>query len=108
MANPHRGEVSFTVDGKSYTIRLGRNAMAEAEAVVGRPFPAIVQSLGSSPEVGVLRAVLWAGLHRHHPELDLLAVGDLMDEAGDEAVTAAIAEALRLAFPQPDDTARPQ
>ncbi|MDB5540524.1 MAG: hypothetical protein JWQ89_2251 [Devosia sp.] len=108
MANPIRGEVDITVGGKTYTIKLGRNALASVEGLLGRGFPEIAQSLTSDPQIVVMRAILWAGLQRYHPELDLMQVGDLMDEAGDDLIGEKIGEALRITFPQADTTARPQ
>lgn len=100
MANPERGEVDLVVGDTTYVIKLGRNALASVEGLLGRGFPEIAATLTSDPQIGVMRAILWAGLQRYHPGLDLLQVGDLMDEAGnDELIGAKIGEALKLAFP---------
>lgn len=108
MANPERGEVALVVGDRTYTIKLGRNALASVEGLLGRGFPEIAASLTTDPQIGVMRAILWAGLQRFHPEIDLMAVGDLMDDAGDDVIGEKIGEALKLAFPDAKASVRPQ
>jgi hypothetical protein len=108
MANPVRGEVDLVVGETTYTIKLGRNALASVEGLLGSGFPEIAASLTTDPQFGVMRAILWAGLQRYHPGLDLMAVGDLMDDAGDDLIGEKIGEALKLAFPDAKASDRPQ
>lgn len=108
MANPIKGEVDLTIDGKTYTIKLGRNALASVEGLLGKGFPEIAQALSSDPQIAVMRAILWAGLQRHHPDIDLFGAGDLMDEAGDDLITEKIGEALRITFPESKGESHPQ
>ena len=94
MANANKSEVALTIGETTYTLKFGRNAMASVESLFGgRPFPEIMADQSFS----VVRAMLWAALQRHHPDIDLLAAGDLMDESDDEALAAAIGKALELA-----------
>lgn len=98
MVNPKRGEVSLQIGETNYTLRLGRNALASAESVLGRTWPEIVRDLDG---FAVQRGVLWAGLQQHHPKLSLLDVGELMDELADEDLIAEkLAECLKLTFPK--------
>lgn len=108
MANQVKGEVDFMVGEKTFTLKLGNNARAEAEAVVGKPWVQIATELFDAGEArqGTARAVLWAGLRRFHPELSLLDVGDMMDEVGDTYAGQKIGEALIAAAPK-DVIARP-
>lgn len=108
MANPERGEVDLVIGETTYTIKLGRNALASVEGLLGRGFPEIAATLNADPQISVMRAILWAGLQRHHPGIDLLQVGDLMDDAGDELIGEKIGEALKLAFPEARASDRPQ
>jgi len=95
MANELQGEVDLRIGDKTYTLKFTRNAMADVESLFGgRPFNEVL----ADRSVSVLRACLWAGLKRHHSGIDLLAAGDLMDEADDAAVGAAIGKAVQLAF----------
>lgn len=110
MANPHRGEVSFEADGATYTLRYSANSLCELEESLGRGVIEITRELASwkdSPEkirFGLIRAVFWAGLREHHPELDLKAAGELILAAGGavEAMVK-IGEAFGQAFPSPQN-----
>jgi hypothetical protein len=87
VANPHRGEVSFTVGDATYTLKFGTNAWAEAEAATGLGTVAIIAAVMGwrDPEkisFGMFRKLMWAGLRKHHQGLTQEAVGDLIDEAG--------------------------
>lgn len=94
MANANKSEVALTIGETTYTLKFGRNAMASVEGLFGgRSFG----DIASEQSFSVLRAMFWASLQKHHPEIDLLATGDLMDEADDEALAAAIGKALELA-----------
>lgn len=109
MANAVKGEVEFVVGEKTFTLKLGNNARAEAETVVGKPWVQIAMELFDASEArqGTARAVLWAGLRRFHPDLSLLDVGDMMDEVGDTYAGQKIGEALVAAAPK-DAATRPQ
>ena len=103
MANPHRGEVSLLAGGKTYTLAYTINAVCELEAMLGRSLPEIVADMS---HMNVLRAVLWAGLRRHHKNLTVEDAGDLMDVAGVHEVVAAVKEAVTQAFPTPQGQQR--
>lgn len=109
MANPVRGEVDLVIGETTYTIKLGRNALASVEKLLDMGFPEIANTLDATPSFDVLRALLWAGLHQHHPDIDLMQVGDLMDEASDdEMLGSKIGEALKLTFPDSKGGNRPR
>lgn len=94
MANASKSEVALKIGESTYTLKFGRNAMASVESLFGgRPF----NEIAMEPTVTVQRAMLWAALQRHHPGLDLLTVGDLLDEADDSEIGAKLGEALQLA-----------
>lgn len=99
MTNAHRGEVALKVGETTYTLVIGRNALAAVESVLGKTWSEIAEDLQGSPGFGLLRALFWASLQKKHPAIDLLGAGDLMDEVGDELLGEKIGEALKLAFP---------
>lgn len=109
MANAVKGEVDFVVGDKTFTMKLGHNARAEAETVLGKPWIEIARELmdGEVLSYGTARGVLWAALRRFHPALSVLDVGDMMDETTDEYVGQRIGEALIAAAPK-DAATRPQ
>lgn len=109
MANPNKGEVAFDAGGKSYTLHFSTNAICELEDKLDRSFIAISSELAkaaSAPEkirLTTLRAIFWAGLQDHHPDIDLKAAGKLVVAAGGMAgVMKLISEGFERAFPDPE------
>lgn len=97
MANPLRGEHSFTCGDTTYTLSFSTNALVEAEDALGQPITEIVNNLQS---LKVLRALMWAGLQGE--KRPVKAVGDLIDTMGVPAAMDAVAAALNAAFPRSD------
>ena len=97
MSNPHRGEVAFAVGDQTYTLFYGTNSICELEDKLGQNLAEIVAGLG---QLKVMRAVLWAGLLRHH-NMSLEEAGDVMDAAGVPATVEAVNKAIFTAFPPP-------
>jgi hypothetical protein len=97
MANPHRGEVVLRVGSGSgmteYTIKLGHNAFACLEGELGAT-PAQLELMLKEPTITLVRAILWAGLRKHHPEINIEMAGEIIDEVGAEAVADVIGRAL--------------
>lgn len=100
MANTHKGEVALPVNGRTYTLRCGNNALAELEDAIGLPIHQLWQRW-SDGAVGVreIRAMLWAFAKEREKRFTLEDAGNLLDEAGTESVTAALLKAVKLAFP---------
>lgn len=92
MANKHNGEVSLTVDGKTFTLKLTHNRAANAEPLLGT---SIFNVVGKG--VSFIRALFY-----------VMAVGqegiETIDDAGDlldkdpVAITAAVSEATSFFF----------
>src|SRR5262245_27836205 len=106
MANPHKGEVSFSANGKTYTLRFSTDAICTAEEALDMGILAIadeMQSWRKSPDrirMKIIRALFWAGLRDNHPDIELVHAGDLMIAAGGMLkVSELIAEAFSRAFP---------
>jgi hypothetical protein len=102
MANPVKGEVEFVVGDKTYTLKLGHNGRAEAEAVLGKTWGEIGDEFRNPETIthGTVRGILWAALRQFHSKLSLFDVGDMMDEVGDEYVGTKIGEAMLAAAPK--------
>lgn len=101
MANPHRGEARFETDGRTYTLRFDINTICALEESLDLGITEIGRRLADpkAVRVGLLRAVLHAGLQRHHPEIEVTTAGDLMAEAGVEETMRAVQTAFERAFP---------
>lgn len=109
MANAHKGEVDLVVgegEGRrTLVLRLGTNAMAEIETLLdGADFATeIIPSLRDGRNRATyIRAVIWAAARQHQPTIDLLSVGDLIDEFPTE-IGEALSKLIRLAFPTAEE-----
>ncbi len=114
MGNPLRGEVSLEAAGKTYTMHMSVNALCVLEGEIGKTAPEIFAELDTRREkvsVTRIRAILWAALTDHHPELTQKEAGKIIGEAGGiVTVLGKLAEAIAAAFPPPEaksDEARP-
>lgn len=101
MANPHRGQVDLKVGDKIYTLSFSINAMCELEDAMGEPIALIAAGLNNPAgvKVSTVRALVWAALLDHHPEIDVKGAGELVSEAGLPDVMAAVGKAFANAFP---------
>lgn len=97
MANRQRGEITYRLGTKRYTLRLTTNAVCELEDFTaaqtklglgnGRTWDQVLQGIdrGSLKD---LRLFFWVALREHHPEIatddpaSLKTIGTLIDEAG--------------------------
>ena len=100
MANINKGEVSVSVDEKTYTLVFSANGMCEVEDHLKRPWldialeidgwregfpkdgkPSVEQIIGMGRRVktSLLRALIWGALREHHDEMSIKDAGRLMD-----------------------------
>ena len=88
-------EVKFTAFGQSYTFIMDFNAACAVEEV----FPAFSKSgMNGLPETGAtLRVLFRAGLQTHHPDVDLMTAGRLIQEIGADRASAIFIEASKRA-----------
>lgn len=105
MANRVRGEVAVEIDGKSWTLRYGTNALCELEDKLAQPINVIMAMLQDREALRIktIRSVVWAGLREKHPEVTEKDAGDLISAIGFPAMMAKVAEALKAAFPDDPD-----
>ena len=93
MANKHRGELDVKLLGKSWTMRLTFEAIADIEAKTAMGLAAVVRRFIQS-EFGVneVAAVIWAGIDAAHddaPDLEAVKRAVVEEGFGGLAVTAA-------------------
>ncbi len=113
MANKHRGEVGFEIDGKAWTLRFTANALCELETAYDLPIQQVIAKLqgeAGSVRVGDLRQFFLAGLRDQHPEVTIVDAGRMMSDMGLPAAGELIGRAVTLAFPDAEDgePARPR
>lgn len=109
MANPERGEFEFEVEGKKYRMKLTLDAIAQLEDYYEQkyrrpiPFGQILARVQSG-SIGAMRAVIWASLQCHHPDLTVKQTGELIDQAGGIlAFAAQIGKLIGTAQPDVED-----
>ena len=93
MAKRAKGEVSFEHEGKTFTLCVDFNALAEFEDLAG--VPNAIEALGQPLGAKMLRAMFCAALRAHHPEITLETAGEMLLPNVDK-----LQEALGAAFPQ--------
>lgn len=111
MANSARGSVALQVGDKAYTLSYSVNAICELEDhFEGKPVAQIAETMNDQASVpmSTVRAVIWAGLIDHHPELTLKDAGNVASEAGIPACMNAVGRAFALAFPDAPKGAKPR
>lgn len=96
MANAARGEVTFKVGAARYTLKFSTNAICELEEHLDLGLNSIVANM---ERLTTVRALLWAGLRAHHPEMTISGAGELIDKCGMTEATEVIGKALTAAFP---------
>jgi hypothetical protein len=90
MANPERGEVDLTSEGKTYTLVLSMNALCEMQKRTSKTYGELARSIGGM-DLAALREFLWAVLKKYHAK-DFPTVeraGDLID-----ALPGGVSEAM--------------
>jgi hypothetical protein len=94
MMRRGEGEGSFEFDGKTWTLRLDFNAMADFEAETGRPFLTTLEAMGEgTAPMGDIRLLFWAMLRDHHPDVTIRQAGRMVT-SGMDALSAASLSAL--------------
>lgn len=107
MANPFMGETEIELDGKKYTLYAGINALAEVEALFSTANKRVtvqeVMRLATEQSMTHIRGLVWAMLRKHHKDMTLEAVGDLIDRVGIGSIDQAFAQSMAQMAPDPDD-----
>jgi len=101
-SNPQRGDVSFDLSGKTYTLRYSHLALAKLEADQDKSLFQIMTELSTpgSIRINTVISLLWAGLQKHHPGMTKEDVAELLDEmdGGAPAMMIHVNEAFAKAF----------
>jgi hypothetical protein len=118
VSNPIKGETSFTVEGKTYTLKYSAEGLISLEERLDRGILDILEEMegwAESPgkaRLSFLRTVFWAGLQESHPEvlpsgernpdgIDEKKAGQLMLDAGGlGGGLALVFAAMASAFPK--------
>jgi len=99
MANTFKGEIALTHGGKSYKMTLDFNAMCDFETETGKNALIVLEGMETGNITAThMRALMWAGLRQHHPDMTLPLAGKIL--AGN---VDAVARASAAASPEGGD-----
>jgi hypothetical protein len=100
VANRFKGDVSFDAGGKSYTMRFSANALCELEDATGMGINALLTILADPAKMRLkmVRAVLWAGLQDHHPDVTLHQAGEIITDLSLTKAMDLAGKSFELAF----------
>lgn len=100
--NPLKGEAEATLeDGRTLRLVFNANAWIAAEEVLGKTTPEILAEIASEKaSLKTQRAIVWAGLRKHHPEIEIEEAGDLLVELAE-----AMSRGLTGGLPQAEEGA---
>jgi len=88
---------------KERHIRFGYRVIAEAEEILGRPFPTLsLSNLG----IREWHALIWASLKDDDESLTSEDIYDFMDEYGLDTITVKMIEAINIAWPKPKNKSK--
>jgi hypothetical protein len=96
MANPHKGEVEFTLDKKVYTLCFTTNSLCELEDKLG---VSILQRNEVKANLKHTRSFFWAALIEHQQGVTEEEAGKLMDRLGLKEAVELANKAFVLTFP---------
>lgn len=104
--NPHKGDVLLPIGEKQYTLRYSHLALVKLENALDKSVVEIMDELQASQKnirIGMVVALLWAGLQKHHPKMSQDDAADLLDEIDGGAAGAMeiIGTAFEKAFAAP-------
>lgn len=102
MANPHRGTVTLTVEGKERTLKIDLNALAEVEDRLKVSGMNDIIPLLERVSIRAVRCLLWAALLHEQPDLTEREVGSWSVDV--RQTVEALGQAVGLAFKVPIDT----
>lgn len=103
MANKIKGEVSLEYAGETFLLQFGFEALVLVEDKRDKAFGDVAAELDAG-RLGALGAMLWAGLHQHHPEVSYEGAGRIAmavaAEGRGEELQKKIVKAIELGFPK--------
>jgi hypothetical protein len=99
-------EVPVTIGGRRFTLAYTIGARRRVEAHYGKRLSAVFDDLGGDPdEIEFQIAMFWGCLKRHHSDLALADVNDLVDDLAQAErlrLFAAVTKAIELDTEQSD------
>lgn len=109
-ANPEKGEFQIVIGGQTYVLAMAFNGLIDLQQLFAKDgaMPTIASILlrAQHGDLEAVRAVFWATLRRHHPDITVQQAGDLIQDAGGVgSVDSMIVNAVDAASPDKRDLA---
>lgn len=102
ITNPGR-EVHLVAGDTTYTLYAGNRALRMIERETGTSLLALFSDQGMAElGIGTVTTIVKGLLSKHHPNLTMDDIDDIIDAAGYAAVTDSMTRALDLAMPKAD------
>lgn len=110
LANPERGETKITLGDKTFTMVMDQHAIRSLEDELStEKKDAVYHEIIRAANRGQFRAIhglFWASLQRHHPEMTMAKIDDLIESLGGLGqLNAALAANLKSSEPTKEDAA---
>jgi hypothetical protein len=101
MANDIRGELGFEALGKSFTLKFGNGAVRHVENETGLSISEVAAALTDPRKMTatLFTRAFHGALLRHHPDLTIETVDDIIDSLGSAEAGSLLAQAVALAYP---------
>lgn len=94
-------ETTFKVGADEFRVAFGWNAAVEFETVARRTLSAALEEIAETQlSATSLRAMLWAGLRKHHAGVSLEEAGGMLDALGRREAQRIMGVAVRTFFPE--------
>lgn len=102
-ANPLKGEVSRVIAGETYTLLFSIDVLCAVEDRFDKGIAQLAAIILRTQRLGIVRALLHAGLAAHHPQLTEAQAGELIVELKIPDACDWIAQGLKVAFGDDDE-----
>lgn len=112
MGNLNRGEVSATIAGTEYVLRIATNEWCHLEAELGMPTDEIIADFiamlsANKLKMGLLRALFRAALIGRKPDITKNETGELMSALGLVEAGGLLAQVIKASMPEDSEGAAP-
>ena len=103
IGNTLRGRASLRCGAETYHLTFDIDALCLLEQATGADLATIFdEALSAAPRLSHLRCLLWAGLVRVHPDIEIRAAGRIIETIGLGGAQTALLEGLQAAIGSED------
>lgn len=109
MANPNRGQFEFGAGGKRYTLRYSIDALCALEERFDKNIANLALEISDFDKIrlATVRAVLWAGLTEHQPDMSEQDCNAIFEDLGLMPVAELVLRGVEASFPKRGGEAAP-